>query len=516
MKFDPTMLNIGRVKQIFVDDLVIESAENIRRTWHQPVKIKENPVLTKDKPWEHVTYFSCNTWQVIRDPEDNLFKCWYTDWNKPDIKPGEPAIGKSIYHILYAESEDGIVWRKPLFDIHKDNGKATNVVIPNAYNLGLVFNPHEKDENKRFKAIYTQFSPGEDDVADVVAAFSGDGIHWTIYDSPPVLGRSGSKLDDVVIAHYDPVSRIYIINTRHYDMYAVARNLKSPVVGHWSPPYYPLDWSRNNKRRIWQSESADFIHWGELYPVLSAEDGLDDLDETFYGLCRYPVGSINIGFLNVHRYVPNDLYVRLVYSRDGKNWEHLNKRQPFISPSGEENWEQYMVTIPSKPIEVGDELFVFYGGSRNHHDWWITGAREGLDVPEAHDLSKVEYALGLAKLRLDGFVSLDAAHPRPGILITRPLISEGTSLQVNALCKENGSISAEIVDIYDNVIPGFSREECDVFTGDDVRHTFSWKGKTKIPVGSTTRVEYPKPEIDRIRKIRFYLENAQLYSFTFV
>ena len=514
MKFDPTMLNIGKEKQIFVDDLVIESVENICRTWHQPVKTKENPVLVKDKPWEHVTYFSCNTWQVIRDPKDNLFKCWYTDWNKPDIKPDEPAIGKSIYHILYAESEDGIVWRKPVFDIHRENGEETNVVIPNAYNLGLVFDPGEEDVNKRFKGIYTQFTPGENDVADVVAAFSKDGIHWTTYDSPPVLGRSGSKLDDVVITHYDPVSRIYTINTRHYDMYAVARNLKNPVVGHWSPPYYPLDWSRNNKRRIWQSESADFIHWGELYPVLSAEDGLDDLDETFYGLCQYPVGSVNLGFLNIHNYVPNTMNVRLVYSRNGKTWEHLNKRQPFISPGGEENWDQYMVTIPSKPIEVGDELFVFFGGSKNHHDWWITGAREGLEVPEANDQSKVEYALGLAKLRLDGFVSLDAGPARRGIFITRPLISDGTSLQVNARCHGGGSISAEIVDVHDNVLPGFSREECDVFTGDNVRHTFTWKGRKEIPVDSISRADYPKPELGRIRKIRFYMDKAELYSFT--
>ena len=515
MKFDPTMLNIGREKQIFIDDLVIESVENISRTWHQPVKTEENPLLVKDKPWEHMTYFSCNTWHVVRDPKDNLFKCWYTDWNKPDIKADDTAVGKSVFNILYAESEDGIVWRKPVFDIHQVDGEKTNVVIPNAYNLGIIFDQHEKDENKRFKGIYTQFSPGEDDVADVVAATSGDGIHWTTYDTVPVLGRSGSKLDDVVIIHYDPVSRIYVMNTRHYDMYAVARNLKNPVVGHWSPPYYPLDWSRNNKRRIWQSESADFIHWGELYTALSPEDGLDDLDETFYGLSQYPVGGVTLGFLNVHNYVANDLYVRLVYSRNGKTWEHLNKRQPFLTASGEDGkWEQFMVTVPSKPIEVGDELFVFFGGSRNHHDWWITGAREGLEVPEAHDKSKVEYALGLAKLRLDGFVSLDAGQARPGIMVTRPLISEGTSLQINARCLNGGSISAEIVDVYDNVLPGFSKQECDVFTGDNVHHTFSWKGKTEIPVGSINRAEYPKPEIQRFRKIRFYMEKAELYSFT--
>jgi len=510
--FDATMLDVGREKQVLVDDLVIESAENVCRTWHHPVR-SGGPVLRKDQPWEHKTYFSCNTWQVIRDPKDGLFKCWYVDWRKPDIGPDDPAVGNSTIHILYAESEDGIEWRKPPLGIEKIDGLDTNVVIPNAYNLGLVLDPHEQDERRRFKGAYTQFLPGSHDVAEILAASSGDGIHWQPYEERPVMGRSGSRLDDVIILHYDPFGRLFVMNTRHYDMYAVARNLKSPVVGHWCPPYYPLDWRRVNKRRVWQCESADMIHWTEPYPVLEIQDGVDDLDECFYGLCQFPMGGVKIGFLNIYYYVPNTMCVRLVYSRNGKTWEHLNKRQPFLQPEGEGTWDAYMVTIPSPPIEVGDELYVYHGGSRNHHDWWITGAREGLDVPEATDLDEVEYALGLAKLRLDGFASLDAGPARPGILITRTLISDGTALVVNARCLSGGSIAAEIVDVNDEVVEGFSRGECDVFTGDDVRHTFSWGGRSEIPVGSTARADYPEPERERFRKIRFYMEKAELYSF---
>ena len=89
----------------------------------------------------------------------------------------------------------------------------------------------------------------------------------------------------------------------------------------------------------------------------------------------------------------------------------------------------------------------------------------------------------------------------------------GTKLEVNARCKSKGSIAAEIVDVNDDVVPGFSRGECDLFTGDSVCHTFSWRGKTDIPVFSTERAVYPEPERERLRKIRFYLENVELYSF---
>jgi hypothetical protein len=512
MNLDATMLNIGREKQIFVDDLIIESVENVCRTWHQPVK-GEAPVLQKDQAWEHIPYFSCNTFQVVRDPKNGLFRMVYTDWDKPEIHAQETAMGQSRFYILYAESEDGIHWRKPKLGIHKIGGRDTNVIIPNAYNLGLVLDSHEKDEDKRFKGVFTEFLPGGD-CAGVVAATSGDLIHWTRRSESPVLGRSGSRLDDVIILHYDPFGRIFVMNTRHYDMYAVARNLPNPVVGQWVPPYYPLDWRRVNKRRVWQSESADLIHWTEPYPALVPEDGLDDLDETFYGLSQLPVGSVTMGFLNIYNYTPNTMRVRLVYSRNGKTWEHLNKRQPFLTPGGEGKWDAHMVTIPTKPIPVGDELFVFFGGSRNHHDWWVTGAREGLKVPEATDMSKVNYAMGLAKLRLDGFASLDAGPARRGILITRPVISDGRQLIVNARCLDGGTLAAEIVNLRDEVFPGYSREECEVFAGNSTRHVFSWKGKTELPPVATERAEYPKPEFERVRKIRFYMDKVELYSLT--
>ena len=282
-------------------------------------------------------------------------------------------------------------------------------------------------------------------------------------------------MDDSNSLSYDPFGRIFILNMRHYDMYAIARNLDNPELEEWTicPPYYPLDWRRINKRRIWQTESADMIHWSEPYAVLTPEDGEDGLDETYYGFYPFPVGGVRLGFLNTMSYVSNEIEVRLVYSRNGKTWRHLNKRRPFLAPRGEGHWDSYMATITHDPIRVGDELYIYHGGASNHHDWWISGAREGLDVPEVTEHDGVNYALGLAKLRVDGFVSLDAGPTRRGILVTRPLISEGRRLRANMRCYGGGSIAAEIVDLRDQVIPGFSRQECDIFRGDSVEHTFS-------------------------------------------
>lgn len=515
MLYDATMLNIGRNKQLFLDDLIVESVENVCRTWHHPVPVPQNPLLVTDQPWERMVDFECNTWQLLRDPKDNLFKCWYGDYYQPVTRPGDVIMGQSELNVQYAESEDGLHWRKPRLDVHKYQGQPTNVVLPHAYDLGLVLDPDEPDPAKRFKGLFNELIPGvSGDVATVMAATSGDGIHWNRTSERPQFGTSGSRLDDVIIMDYNPHSRVYTMTTRHYDMYAVARNLDNPVTGGFCPPYYPLDWRRMNKRRVWQAESADLVHWSELYPVVIPEDGLDDLDECAYGMCPYRVGNVMIGFLNTLSYVPNTQAVRLMYSRDGKTWHHLNKRQPFLAPTGPGHWDAFMTNIPSRPVEVGHELYVYYGGSRNHHDWWITGTAEGLDVPEARDRSLVAYELGLAKLRLDGFCSLDAGPARRGILITRPVISPGTKLEVNARCLPGGSIAAEVVNLKDEVFPGYSRAECDVFTGDSTKHVFSWKGKTELPPAATDRANYPAAEFARFRKIRFYLEKAEVYSLT--
>ena len=53
MIYEPTMLDIWQSKQVFVDDLVIESVENVCRTWHQPTRV-ETPVIVRDRPWNRL------------------------------------------------------------------------------------------------------------------------------------------------------------------------------------------------------------------------------------------------------------------------------------------------------------------------------------------------------------------------------------------------------------------------------------------------------------------------------
>jgi hypothetical protein len=162
-----------------------------------------------------------------------------------------------------------------------------------------------------------------------------------------------------------------------------------------------------------------------------------------------------------------------------------------------------MVELTNDPLEMGDELWLYYGGSGfGHHDWYINCSVEGLDVPEARDVTKVGFFLGLAKLRLDGFCSLNAGPVREGILITRPLASPGTGIVINAECGPGGYVEAEVFSPADEVLPGYGRKDFDRFTGNSVRQQLTWQVRAKLP-------DQP------FRRLVFYLRNAKLYSLQF-
>ncbi len=110
-------------------------------------------------------------------------------------------------------------------------------------------------------------------------------------------------------------------------------------------------------------------------------------------------------------------------------------------------------------------------------------------------------AVGLATLRLDGWVSVDA-DKKEGTLTTKPLVFEGDQLIINAQAPQ-GVVAVEILDQSGRPWSGFSRSECDVFSDDAIRHTVTWNGRAGLPLRGDVPIRF-----------RFYLRDAKLFSFT--
>jgi hypothetical protein len=109
-------------------------------------------------------------------------------------------------------------------------------------------------------------------------------------------------------------------------------------------------------------------------------------------------------------------------------------------------------------------------------------------------------SIGLATLRVDGFVSLDAS-PMGGVVTTKPLTLEGDGLFVNCV-SDWGHVRVEVTDEDGRPVPRFGRDDCDDLRADGTRLAVSWRGR---------------PDLRAVRgravRLRFHLQNARLYAF---
>lgn len=527
---DTTTLVIGEEPQYFFDNGIIETSLGLMRTIHSPKKIDANPVIQRDQPWEHVTYFSCNSWTLWRDRESSQFRCLYTDWKIDRDRVAER--GGSIVdwdnarlRQLYAHSEDGIDWIKPPMGIQDEAGHNTNIVFGtedfgSAYDFTPLEVLDEPDPKRRFRSLFTYIPRTTPSTSTGVrVAFSPDGIRWTVADRSPTFGKQGSDLGDVTITDYDPVTRSYLLFTRHPWQGRGPRPGPAQGSGIGGTPGYNRVVgvsNRRNTRRVFLSESADFFNWSEPRIVIAPDPHLDNLDDAFYGMTPLRLGGQWVGFLNCFHMVDNTMNVELTHSRDGRSWHRVRPTHPWLDLGPEGAFDRFMVNMPSRPVEVGDEVFIFYGGAKNHHDWWFAGPSENKDqphlwshAPEVTDRSAVGYHLGLAKLRRDGYVSLDAHREREGMLATQPFIAGGDRLIMNAACGPDGYIKVEAADASENVLAGRGRDDCDTFSGDAVEHTVSWRGDQTFPMPSQAEPGGRTP----YRRLRFIMRDAQLYGF---
>jgi hypothetical protein len=111
------------------------------------------------------------------------------------------------------------------------------------------------------------------------------------------------------------------------------------------------------------------------------------------------------------------------------------------------------------------------------------------------------YAMGLAKLRKEGFASLDGSRERPGYVLTKPFKSGGSRLTINARCRPGGSIAVGVLDTDRNPLEGRAHEMCDVFTGDATAHAVTWAGSSDVG------------QPGQWRQLLFMIRDAELFSF---
>ena len=520
MTFEP--IDVGSRPQLFLDDHVVDSAVDVHRQLHRPARYEGNPILRADMPWEqggNGVYLYGGT--VMFDEEDGVFKMWYRTASVDlDASGGKSSEVEGAYKACYAVSEDGLRWERQPLGLVEYGGSTDNNMLPPARGTrahirrpNLLKDYADPDPRRRYKIAYMDRVDGR---WGLCRGYSPDGIHWTMNVGEPSFFARPVAPNGILFG-WDPRMRKFA----HYHRKSQSvradvdgRVARSRVATVRSTSEDFSDWG-DTREVFWRNET-DPPGWSPAHGVdLAAVLYTDDLYVGFVDTCStHWVEDVPEESWDAYRSEFPDYRTELLISRDGDDWTRVAPHWEFMRPGLWGTWDSSLVGL-AKPIVLDDEILIYYTGSN------LPGGVAHADHPQ-HDLvhkvvdgQRLGFAIGVAKMRRDGFVSMEGYEPT-GTLTTRPLAFEGESLLINARAPDRpfgadsppatpfGRLSVELLDAAGEPLPGFSADDFDAFTGDDVRHVATWNGSDDL--GRLGR---------RPVRLRFNLTNAALYSFRF-
>jgi hypothetical protein len=397
---------------------------------------------TADAPWESGNMQLYGS--VVRRP-DGLFQLWY--------QTQQATAGLMLG---YAESDDGLTWRRPPLDVVTIDGRKTNYVFEHPHGAAVLFDAEEPRDDWRYKLL-TGARP-----SNCISAFrSADGIHWLPLQRGPVIGTN----PDCPLGFFRACAGRYVVYHR--------------VWGHG--------------RRVFRSESWDFRHWSAEPRLVFEPDAGDPTNIQFYGLGAAPYGPYELGTLWIYHTDEGDLDIakmggiqqpELAYARSGYAWHRAAQGHPFLPNGPAGAWDSGNLQCASMPLYLQHEIRYYYAGTRARHQ-------------RRWEAARLPAGLGLATLTPDRFVSLDAGDEEAELLTAAfPLPS--ASLLVNACTADDGWLRVGLLTASGQPLPGLSPEDCVPLRGDSTAHPVRFAGSEILPVGQWVRL------LVRARRARLY------------
>ncbi|MEC3878966.1 hypothetical protein [Parapedobacter sp. 10938] len=477
------VVNVGSKLELMINGFLIDSYYgDVKHKLHHPQS--QNIAIVHDSPWEQ----GRGTYHTIFKDGD-VYRMYY-------------SAGKSF--ICYAESQDGVHFRKPDLGIVDFDGAGTNNIVwkggPISHNLTPFkdTNPNCPPE-RRYKAI------GGVDTSGVFALVSADGIQW-------------SKLSDQAVltdGWFDSQNTVFWDSTRgHYRMYYRDWHRQSParkVRGIVTDRIY---------RGIKTAISADFTNWAEArwLEYNNAPNGDHLLEHT-----HLYTNSIKPYYRAPHIYLGFPVrYVERAFGASSRQLPNAERHEQHMRRIGRENALTEGALIASRngtTFDYWSEAFIrpglrnnnwVYGD--NYVAWHAVETMSGLsDQIQELSLYATENSgtrkpkqLRRYTLRIDGFVSLNASLVGGGI-VTKPIRFDGVRLIINYASSAVGGLRVEIQNSEGKPISGYTLSDCDEIYGDQLDRTVTWNGSEDVADLSNKPI-----------RLRFSLADADLYSFVFL
>jgi hypothetical protein len=466
---------IGSRRELLIDNYLIERLERgARLRLHHPER--REIALVHDQPWEGA---GSGYQTVFRD--GGVYRMYYKAWAHTfDLKSAHPLV------IAYAESRDGIEWRKPDLGLVAFNGSKKNNIILDEIHGGVAhdFSPF-LDANPACASDAKYKAVGYGKPKGLYAYKSSDGIHWKIMQDQAIITKGA--FDTQNIAFWDPAIKKYRAYIRDFE---------------------------NGRRDIRTCVSDDFLSWSEpewlSYPGAPDEQLYTNQVAPYYRAPHiyigFPARYVDRGWLESTRQLP-ELAEReqrarantrfgtavtdslLMTSRDGRAFHRWD--EAFLRPGlrtrfnwsyGDNYLAWHVVETQGRADDEGPELSLYATES------YFTG----------NDARLRRYAL-----RIDGFASAYAPLGG-GEVISKPLVYQGNKLQVNFSTSAGGELRFELQDASGAALPGCSLQDSEPMFGDSLEQSVTWKDNPDLRKWS-----------DRPVRIRVSLKDADLFSFRF-
>ena len=502
--------DIGDRRELFVDDALIERVGGeAELRLHHPVP--REIAIEHDAPWEGS---GSGYHSVFKDGD--LYRMYYKAWDLTAYLAGDKEIR---HYCAYAESSDGIHWRKPNLGLYDFKGsKENNIIMASGPQDGFTVNaahpavfkdpnPNAKPE-ARYKALFLSDKP-----LGLLAYQSSDAIHWERMVEERVL--TDGVFDSVNVAFWDEEAQEYRAYWRYFD-------------GSTEEELH-----RGN-RAIRTATSKDFIHWENQADLTYVDSPTEQLyTNAIKPYFRAP--HLKIGFPvryteRGYQLAPGESKDALTHQEKTAQWsaslralpelEHRLFRGAISERYGAAITETlFMASRDGVEFKRWNSAFLRPGIERpgtwhyghQYVAWQLVPTKSALaGAPDELSLYAVEnYWTGASDLlrrytlRMDGFVSL-AAPMGGGELITKPITFSGDKLKLNFSTSAAGSVWVEIQDLDGQPIPGFSLAECEPLFGDTLDREITWQQ------GSGVSSLKHRPV-----RLRFVLKDANIYSYQF-
>jgi len=400
-------------------------------------KSAQNPVFTAEMPWEDggIAWGS-----VIRSQLDGKFKFFYgTDF--PGNVEGAILIDNSLQGkrqcvVCYAESDDGLHWRRPAQNrFFTDQFPGNNIVLhwPAYYNdaCSVIEDRHERDPAQRYKMLMYHQDVKDLDQRGACLLVSPDGLHWT----PTGVTLPAQDADSL---WQDPAGRYYA---------------------------FLKDRLGDNRSRM-LSHSDDFKTWSEPQWIFTPDHG-DNTGTNFYNQTAFTMAGRTLGFLNLYDLTSQTTWIELIESGDNLNWRRMPSRPRLLEPGVPGSYDGGGTYLGlAEPILVGDEYRYYYYASADRHDAAAAGR-----------LAAMKPSLAFATFKQNRLVGQQTEGD--GYFSTLPFICPGGKLFLNFVCAAGVTVTVKRPG-YGIEYAGFDQKDCQPVTGDQTHAAITWAAKTNL------------------------------------